>query len=203
MYLYHGTGEDITGWVRQGYLQNILDNLIADGKAKDMIVVMDFGMALTKEQEKLTDGHDKIVLFTNNLGKILVDELIPLIDRKYKTNKLKAIAGLSRGSYQALKIASDYPQLFSSVGSFSSVIYGGTETNPFKELHLENLDKKTNVFLGIGDVESEYFQNYHHLIQNKLDALQIKNEVFISKGTYHEWLTWRRCLYHFASEIFK
>ncbi len=203
LYLYHGTGEDITGWDRQGFIQNILDNMIAEGKAKEMLVVMDFGVALIKEEENLPEGHDKIVLFTQNLEDVLVNELIPYIDRNYKTNNERAVAGLSRGSYQAMRIGANHPKLFSAIGSFSPVIYGGTEEDVFKELNLNNLHKKQYFFVGIGDLESDYFQGYHNQIIEKLKTNHHPIDIFTSKGTYHEWLTWRRCFYQFASNLFQ
>ncbi len=206
LYLYHGTGEDITGWEKQGYISNILDNLFSDKKAEEMIVVMDYGVALNPEQEKLPDDYPRTVLSTKNLEKIVVDELIPYIDKKYKTNKKQAIAGLSRGSYQAMFIGADYPELFSAIGSFSPVIYEGTESQPFKELPVDNLLKsklKPFFFMGIGEKEDQRFINYNNLLSNYLNQNKYPFVQYKSAGTYHEWLTWRRCLYEFAQKIFK
>ena len=206
LYLYHGTGEDITGWGKQGYIRNILDNLFAEGKAQEMIVVMDYGVALNPEQEKLPDDYPRTVLSTKNLDKIVVRELIPYINKTYKTNRKQAIAGLSRGSYQAMYIGSAHPELFTAIGSFSPVIYEGTEAQPFKELPIENLinsKSKPFFFIGIGEKEDQRFIDYnqvltYYLNQNKYPFVQYK-----SAGTYHEWLTWRRCLYEFAPKLFK
>jgi enterochelin esterase family protein len=205
LYLYHGTGEDITGWEKQGYIGNILDNLFAEGKAKERIVVMDYGVALTPEQEKLPDDYLRTVLSAKNLDKIIVKELIPYIDKKYKTNKKQAIAGLSRGSYQAMLIGANHPELFSAIGSFSPVIYEGTETQPFKELPIENLLKsksKPFFFMGIGEKEDHRFINYNNLLSDYLNQNKYQFVQYESAGTYHEWLTWRRCLYEFAQKIF-
>ncbi|UQB68801.1 alpha/beta hydrolase-fold protein [Epilithonimonas zeae] len=206
LYLYHGTGEDITGWEKQGYIKNILDNLFAERKAKEMIVVMDYGVALTPEQEKLPDDYPRTVLSAKNLDKIVVQELIPYIDKKYKTTQKQAIAGLSRGSYQAMLIGANHPDLFSAIGSFSPVIYEGTESQPFKELPIDNLLKsksKPFFFMGIGEKEDQRFINYNNLLSNYLHQNKYPFEQYQSAGTYHEWLTWRRCLYEFAQKIFK
>lgn len=141
LYLYHGTGEDITGWEKQGYITNILDHLFAEKKAKEMIVVMDYGVALNPEQGKMPDDYPRTVLSSRNLDKIVVGELIPYIEKKYKTNTQRAIAGLSRGSYQAMLIGSSHPEMFSAIGVFSPVIYEGTESEPFKELPIGNVLK--------------------------------------------------------------
>lgn len=206
LYLYHGTGEDITGWEKQGYIRNILDNLFAEKKAKEMIVVMDYGVALNPEEEKMPDDYPRTVLSTKNLDKIVVKELIPYIESKYKTNGKKAIAGLSRGSYQAMFIGANHPELFSAIGSFSPVIYEGTESQPFKELPIGNVLKskqKPFFFIGIGEKEDAKFFEFNGTIINYLNQNKYPYSQYKSPQTYHEWLTWRRCLYQFAPKIFR
>ena len=206
LYLYHGTGEDITGWEKQGYIRNILDNLFAEKKATEMIVVMDYGVAMRPDQEKMPDNSPRTALSSKNLDQILVQELIPYIQKKYKTDGKKAVAGLSRGSYQAMLIGANHPELFSAIGSFSPVIYEGTELQPFKELPVENLLKskqKPFFFIGLGDKEDQRFFDYHHILTTYLDQNKYPYKQYRSAGTYHEWLTWRRCLHEFAQEIFK
>lgn len=206
LYLYHGTGEDITGWEKQGYINHILDNLFAEKKAKEMIVVMDYGVALSPEEEKMPDDYMRTVLSSQNIDKILIQELIPYIQKKYKTNSSRAIAGLSRGSYQAMFIGANHPALFSAIGSFSPVIYGGTELQPFKELPIDNLLKskhKPVVFIGIGTKEEKRFHEYNTILANYLGQNRYPNVQYKSAETYHEWLTWRRCLHEFAQKIFK
>lgn len=206
LYLYHGTGEDITGWEKQGYINHILDNLFAEKKAKEMIVVMDYGVALSPEEEKMPDDYTRTVLSSQNIDKILIQELIPYIEKKYKTSSSRAIAGLSRGSYQAMLIGANHPELFSAIGSFSPVIYGGTELQPFKELPIENFLKskdKPFIFIGIGTKEEKRFHEYNTILINYLDQNRYPNVQYKSAETYHEWLTWRRCLYEFSQKIFK
>ncbi|KFC20210.1 alpha/beta hydrolase-fold protein [Chryseobacterium sp. FH1] len=206
LYLYHGTGEDITGWERQGYIRNILDNLLAEKKATEMIVVMDYGVALTPELEKLPDDFPRTVISTKNLDKLVAQELMPYIEKKYKTNGQNAIAGLSRGSYQAMFIGSNHPELFSAIGSFSPVIYDGTELQPFKELPIDKLLKskrKPFIFIGIGEKEDKRFEEYNTILANYLNQKKYPFVQYKSAGTYHEWLTWRRCLYEFVPKLFK
>lgn len=206
LYLYHGTGEDITGWEKQGYISNIVDNLFAEKKAKEMIVVMDYGIALNPEEEKMQDNSPRTVLSAKNLDKIVVQELIPYIENKYKTDGKKAIAGLSRGSYQAMLIGANHPELFSAIGSFSPVIYEGTENQPFKELPIHNLLKskqKPFFFIGIGEKEDAKFFEFNQDLITYLDQNKYPYSQYRSPQTYHEWLTWRRCLYQFAQKIFR
>ncbi|MGC5745501.1 alpha/beta hydrolase-fold protein [Chryseobacterium sp. NFX27] len=206
LYLYHGTGEDITGWEKQGYILNILDNLFAEKKARKMIVVMDYGVALNPEQEKMPDNYPRTVLSSKNLDKIVTRELIPYIEKKYKTSGKKAIAGLSRGSYQAMLIGASHPETFSAIGAFSPVIYEGTEAEPFKELPIGNLlksKKKPYFFIGIGEKEDAMFFKFNQILTDFLNKNNYPYFQYKSPETRHEWLTWRRSLYQFAQQIFK
>jgi len=206
LYLYHGTGEDITGWEKQGYILHILDNLFAENKAKKMIVVMDYGVALNPEQEKMPDNYPRTVLSSKNLDKIVIQELIPYIEKKYKTSDKKAIAGLSRGSYQAMLIGVSHPEVFSAIGAFSPVIYEGTEAEPFKELPIGNLlktKKKPYFFIGIGEKEDVLFFKFNEVLTTFLHQNNYPYFQYKSPETRHEWLTWRRSLYQFSQHIFK
>lgn len=206
LYLYHGTGEDITGWEKQGHILHILDNLFAEKKAQEMIVVMDYGVALNPEQEKMPDNYPRTVISTKNLDKVVTGELIPYIEKKYKTSGKKAIAGLSRGSYQAMFIGVSHPDMFSAIGAFSPVIYEGTEADPFKELPIGNLlksKKKPYFFIGIGEKEDVLFFKFNQLLTNFLNQNKYPYILYKSPETRHEWLTWRRSLYQFAQQIFK
>ncbi|SHF00829.1 alpha/beta hydrolase-fold protein [Chryseobacterium sp. OV279] len=206
LYLYHGTGEDSTGWEKQGYIVNVLDNLFAEKRAKEMIVVMDYGVALNPDQEKMPDDFPRTVLSSKNLDKIVVGELIPYIEKKYKTTTQKAIAGLSRGSYQAMLIGSSHPEMFSAIGVFSPVIYEGTESEPFKELPIGNLlksGKKPYFFIGIGEKEDKRFFQFNKELTTFLNKNKYPYFFYESPETYHEWLTWRRSLYQFTQKIFK
>ncbi|MDQ0782365.1 alpha/beta hydrolase-fold protein [Chryseobacterium sp. W4I1] len=206
LYLYHGTGEDITGWEKQGYILHILDNLFAEKKAAEMIVVMDYGVALNPEQEKMPDNYPRTVISTKNLDKVVTGELIPYIEKKYRTTGKKAIAGLSRGSYQAMFIGVNHPEIFSAIGAFSPVIYEGTEAEPFKELPIGNLlksKKKPYFFIGIGEKEDALFFKFNQILTTYLSQNNYPYFQYKSPETRHEWLTWRRSLYQFTQHIFK
>lgn len=205
LYLYHGTGEDITGWKKQGYIQNILDNLLAEKKTKELIVVMDYGVALTPEQTKMEDNYPRTVISSKNLDSILLQELMPYIEKKYLTNNKRAVAGLSRGSYQAMLIGFRHPELFEAIGSFSPVIYEGTKENPFQELPIKNVltaKNKPKFFVGIGEKEAPLFYIFNTVLLNYYKQNNMPVQTYTSPGTYHEWLTWRRCLYQFLQTTF-
>lgn len=106
LFLQHGAGENETSWTRQGRAQFILDNLIAAGKAKPMIVVMDRGYATPNTPDI---GQQNMQVAFSAFEKVIVDELIPTIDASYRTipdRDHRAMAGLSMGGMQTLFIAS-------------------------------------------------------------------------------------------------
>jgi enterochelin esterase-like enzyme len=122
LYLQHGAGEDETGWSRQGRVNFILDNLFAAGKARPMIVVMEKGYA-TRAGEPAAPperGRGDGGAFED----VVLKDLIPMIDATYRTHadrRHRAIAGLSMGGGQALRIGLRHLDTFSAVASFSGV----------------------------------------------------------------------------------
>ena len=117
-YLHHGGGENETGWVWQGKVNLILDNLIAEGKCEEMIVVMN-----SFEAFKPTD--DEHVFENVSYSDVLVQECIPYIDGKYRTiadADHRAIAGLSMGVVYSYTTAFRYPDVFRWIGCFSGHI---------------------------------------------------------------------------------
>ena len=140
LYLQHGGGEDETGWMRQGHADIILDNLIAEKKANPMLIVCDYGQAGDFEQ-------------------ILLNETIPTIDANYRTlpdAKHRAMAGLSFGGGQSWSIGLKHPETFSSIGVFSSGMFGGVGRGayaPFSvESQLPELLAKPDAFNAVHDV---------------------------------------------------
>jgi enterochelin esterase-like enzyme len=126
LYLQHGAGEDETGWTRQGCANFILDNLLAQGKAKPMIVVMDRGYAYKPGEGPAPGGGGGRgapgVLSPSNFESVVVDDLIPTIDRTFRTltdRDRRAMAGLSMGSTQTMQITLRNLEKFSWIGAFS------------------------------------------------------------------------------------
>ena len=117
LYLQHGSFEDETGWPSQGKANLILDNLIASKKATPMIIVMDNGYAY-KPQENAAGNARPIMVFEE----VMIKEIIPMIDTKFRTipdRKNRAIAGLSMGANQTMRIIMNNLDKFSSYGGFS------------------------------------------------------------------------------------
>jgi len=206
LYLQHGGGEDETGWTRQGHVNFILDNLIAAGKARPMIVVMEQGYATragTTPAKTGKGGKD-----TSAFAEVVLTDLIPLIDATYRTvadREHRAIAGLSMGAGQALQIGLTHLDTFSAIGAFSGgggkadvkTAYGGVFSNAAE------FNKKCPVFyLHAGTAETAQHQgasNFHKALQ-KAGVNSVFEEV---QGTAHDWQTWRWALYGFAPRLFQ
>ncbi len=208
LYLQHGGGEDETGWIFQGKADIIMDNLIAEGKAEPMIVVMNSGYAQHPGSSDSFDAFEQMI----------TEEVIPFVDARYRTvadREHRATAGLSWGAKQAYDLALGYPQYFSAVGGFSGIIvvgefdvrnpgimdknkrkaaYNGIFSNP-KQFNKDY----SMLFISTGSVEGTLLKDMSATLRKS----GIKNTYFESEGTAHEWLTWRRSLYNYAQLIFK
>ncbi len=210
LYLQHGSFEDENGWPGQGHANLILDNLIADGKAVPMIIVMDNGYAY-KPQEIAADNktHPESIF-----EQVMMNEIIPMIDGKFRTipnREHRSIAGLSMGANQTMRIIMNNLEKFSSLGAFSGTSnYPGTDvinTATFLDGKFSDgaaINKQFKVlFIGLGTKEPNPFPGSVGAFRNMLDKQGIKYVFYQSPGTSHEWLTWRRDLEQFAPLLFK
>ena len=131
LYLQHGGGEDETGWTRQGHANFILDNLIAAGKSKPMIIVMAYGYArrVGHVEPDLTGkpfGSPEMMKAMQDMASAFEDDLtqvlIPYIDSNFRTiadRDHRAMAGLSMGGMQTFQVTFDHLDMFSYIGGFS------------------------------------------------------------------------------------
>ena len=189
LYLQHGWGENETSWPIQGHTGEIMDNLIADGKIKPVIVVMAYG--LTNDFKFGTIGK-----FTaEEFEKVLVDELVPFIDKNFLTKADKwnrAMAGLSMGGMETKLITLRRPEAFGYWGLLSGGMYMPEEIKDPKCVKY--------IFEGCGSKENPDGINKS---VEALKAAGFNAEGLVSEGTAHEFLTWRRCLYQMAQSLFK
>ena len=135
LYLQHGGGEDETGWSNQGMANLIMDNLIAEGKAKPFIIVMDNGSWRMPEGARPPRGERPAGPWppegwADGFIKTMLEDIIPMIDANFRTladQAHRAMAGLSMGGMQTRAITLANPDVFSHVGIFSggSYQYGG------------------------------------------------------------------------------
>ena len=222
LYLQHGGGEDERGWPNQGRVGFILDNLIAERKAKPMLVVMEQGYARRPGEETPAPRppagganrpaqRDFSRMFSA-FEDVMVKDLIPMIDATYRTlpdRENRAMAGLSMGGMQTFQITLKHLDLFAYLGGFSGAGggFGGAAFDP-KTAHngvmanADEFNKKVRLlWLGIGTAEGRMYdgiKNYHQA----LEKAGIKHVYYESPGTAHEWQTWRRCLHEFAPLLF-
>jgi len=213
LYLLHGAGENERGWTNQGHMNFILDNLIADRKAVPMIVVMDNGYATAKDAPPAKQGFSpgNMTKMAETLEQVYIKEIIPEIDSHYRTianRENRAIAGLSMGGLQTILIGMNHIELFSHFGFFSGAIFGNILDNPKSAFNgvfadAAAFNKKVKVFwFGAGSGE-EMFVKMMDDSRKKFTDLGIKSTSYISQGTYHEWLSWRRDLNEFAPLLFR
>lgn len=211
LYLQHGSFEDETGWSSQGKANLILDNLIASKKAVPMIIVMDNGYAYKDQNNAPSDKNKpKESIFEE----VLIKEVIPMIDAKFRTipkRENRAIAGLSMGANQTMRIMMNHLDTFSYYGGFSGTANypnsDAIDVSSFLDGKYKDgnaLNKQIKLFwLGLGTKEPAPFPKSVGAFRNMLEQQGIKYEYYESLETAHEWLTWRRCLNEFAGKLFK
>lgn len=193
LYIQHGVGENETGWIWQGKANLIADNLIAEGRCRELLIVMNTGYAFVP-------GEDPI-FFPGDFETELLQGCIPFIENKYRVapgRKNRGIAGLSLGSVQAFAIGMGHTDLFSRIGVFSGGFpvsrpeydYSGLVRDP------ERLNAAVDLlYFSNGDKEP--------MCQAALDAV----EELCGRGArvlagasfpgYHVWDVWRCSLRDF------
>nr|AIF26586.1 putative carbohydrate-active enzyme [uncultured bacterium fosmid pJB65E1] len=188
LYLQHGWGENETSWPVQGKAGLIMDNMINSGRIEPFIVVMTYGMT-----NDIVFGH--IGEFTaKEFEAVLVDELVPYIDAHYRTKadrEHRAMAGLSMGGMETHAITLRRPEVFGYWGLLSGGMYTPEE--------VKGMDVK-GIFMGCGGKE---FPDGILKSAEALKAAGYNAKGYVSPGTAHEFLTWRRCLYEMAPMLFK
>ena len=207
LYLQHGMCEDETGWARQGKVNHIMDNLIAEGKCKPMIVVMDSGdCGIPFRPKKGEDPGKAREAFGATFPKILIQDIIPFIDREFRTipdRENRAMAGLSWGGHQTLETTLPNLDKFAWIGTFSGALFlRGNELPTIHDGVFANpaaFNRRVHAFfIGVGSEEGEGLKR----LSESFTAYGIRNQYYVSPGTAHEWLTWRRCLKEFVPSLF-
>ena len=190
LYLFHGGGGDETQWTTIGRADMILDNLIADGKAAPMVVVMPYGHVPAR------DGGNP----TEDFAKDLLRDVKPMVEKLYrvKTDRAdRAIAGLSMGSGHSLHVGLTNLDLFSYVAAFS----GGGRNLRIENMDATELNKKLEVlYLGCGKTDFVFES------ANELDSLLTKkgiDHVYTVTEGGHTWPNWRFYLNEYAAMLFK
>jgi enterochelin esterase family protein len=202
LYLQHGAGELEMEWTHSGKANFILDNLIAEGKAKPMIIVMNNGFAVRPDQVGQTlTGNARWAAFEE----MLIKEVIPDIDAAYRTiadREHRAMAGLSMGGMQTFTIGLNNQNTFSQLGIFSGVPTNYEELiKPFL-VQGPQFNKSIKLFWSGAGTDEAAFIDRQRGLQELLTKNNIKAQYYVSNGTGHEFQTWRRCLNVFAPLLF-
>jgi len=206
LYLLHGFSDYADGWTAVGYANVILDNLIAAGKAKPMLVVMPLGYGAPEILQVGVGSLDHDTLRLPNYQKFtqaLLSEVIPQVERAYNVDKKRdsrAIAGLSMGGTESLLTGLNHLDQFSWVGAFSS---GGLPED--FDHTFPGLDSKANqrlhllwVACGTGDSLIKINRQFRDWLKGK----GITHADIETPGV-HEWQVWRRNLVEFSSLLFR
>lgn len=225
LYLQHGAGEDETGWTKQGRANFILDNLIAAGSCKPMILVMAYGYAgrAGKPAPDFTGkpfGSPEMLKAMQDMAAAFEEDvtqaLIPYIDSNFRTlsdRDHRAMAGLSMGGMQTFQITLDHLDRFSYIGGFSGaggmLVLGDRKLDPKTDYNGVFADpaafaKRVHLlWLGVGTTEPERMRAGLQRLHASLLEANIQHVFYESPGTDHEWQTWRRDLKDFAPRLFQ
>ncbi len=213
-YLLHGMGGDEEAWIALGRTSQILDNLIAQGKAKPMIVVMTNGNA----SQEAAPGESSLGMVTPTMQlpqtmegsfETSFPDVVKFIDKNYHTvnNKQnRAIAGLSMGGFHSLHISKQYPDMFNYIGLFSAAIFPNREVkSPVYDdlegkLKIQFSKKPALYWIAIGSQDFLYKANEDY--RKLLDEKGYKY-TYYETGEGHIWKNWRIYLTEFVPLLFK
>lgn len=210
VYIQHGGGEDHRGWMEQGRTAQIMDNLIAKGKAVPMIVVSS-NSNVRSRNGGMGVGYSWQGMQT--FRSELLENVLPFVEKNYrvkKDRKSRAMCGLSMGGGQSFYIGLRDPEIFANVGVFSTGMFGGISGASNFDLETEipgmmtdtaNFNKQFDVFFlscGEQDPRIEYTRNI--VKQMRDGGVEVR---FNSYPGDHEWQVWRKSLHEFAQYLFK
>ena len=206
LYLLHGGGGDEEAWTSLGRANYILDNLIAAGKAKPMIVVMTNGNAYQTSSLKNASGVEMITRetigkYTGMFEQSLVKDVVPFVEKTYrvKANKdNRAIAGLSMGGGHTVTTTIEFPDVFGYVGVYSS---GIDNPEAYPESKFINLKKSGVNKYWVACGKDDFVKEYSKLLRDMLDKVGLEYEFYESEGG-HTWANWRTYLSMYAPMLF-
>jgi len=206
LYLLHGYSDDASGWSAVGRANVILDNLIATGKAKPMLIVMPLGYGEPKILEPNSGAFRDRSITDRNFDKFreaLLTEVIPRVESEYRVDKnrtSRAIAGLSMGGSESLLTGLNTLDKFAWIGAFSS---GGFTPEFDKEF--PSLDAKSNQqikLLWIACGTEDRLIDINRTFRKWLASKNIVHADIETPGM-HTWMVWRRNLTDFAQLLFR
>lgn len=217
LYLLHGMGGDETAWSQLGRAAEILDNLVAAGKAEPMIVVMPNG----NMARDAAPGHSPLGLeqpdfylphTMDGVYETHFTEIVDFVDSTFRTiadKRHRAVAGLSMGGFHSLYISANYPDMFDYVGLFSAAVDPRQfNSEKLPEVYSGRREKMKGLFddgvrvywIGIG--EDDFLYEANKKFRAELDADSIPY-TYVETDGGHEWTNWRRYLVDFLPLLFR
>jgi enterochelin esterase-like enzyme len=206
LYLLHGFSDDASGWTAVGRAHVILDNLIAQGKAKPMLIVMPLGYGAPEIVSRSGPPLRDPALRQRNFDKFreaLLTEVIPQVEKAYRVSKdrnTRAVAGLSMGGAESLLTGLNTVDRFAWIGAFSS---GGLDEN--FNTQFPTLDAKANSqlrLLWVACGTDDRLIGTNRKLRDWLNSKGIRLNYVETPGA-HTWMVWRRNLTTFASLLFQ
>jgi enterochelin esterase family protein len=201
LYLVHGAGDSYDSWTSVGHANQILDNLIAAGKAKPMIIVMPFGHT--------PDRPGGNMLANTDFGDDLIKDLIPYVDGNFRTladQPDRAMAGLSMGGSHTIRYGLTHPELFDYIGIFSMGLgmQGPADVTAYETANDAALKTAAK------DLDLVYYamgkDDFLYGTVAPTRAMFAKygiHDVYNESGGGHTWINWRRYLTDFAPRLFR
>jgi enterochelin esterase-like enzyme len=206
LYLLHGFSDDASGWTAVGRANVILDNLIAQGKAKPMIVVMPLCYGTMEMIQQSWNAWSHTELRDANFRKFteaLLTEVMPQVENEYRVTKdrnSRAIAGLSMGGSESLLTGLNNLDKFSWIGAFSS---GGIPEDFAKDFPALDTNSNRQIrLLWIACGTEDHLITINRNLRQWLKSKGV-NHTDIETPGMHSWMVWRRNLAEFAALLFR
>jgi enterochelin esterase-like enzyme len=197
LYLQHGGGENETGWLWQGKIANIADNLLARGQMKERLIVMNAGYDFPEQ----SGYHHSLSAFCEELP----DSGVAFIDRTYRTiadRRMRAIAGLSMGGMQTQKIAFHAPEMFAWAGIFSGGLVIKDKEDDYRQVLLnpQAFRKQFRLLFAASGTQERFYESTKKNVE-EVHAHGV-DVVFFEEYGYHDWTFWRKCADQFLRLLF-
>jgi enterochelin esterase family protein len=205
LYLLHGFSDDASGWTAVGYANVILDNLIAQGKVKPMIVVMPLGYGAPEILTTPRSFRDPNLVHKNmeQFRQALLTEVIPQVEKAYKVStdrKSRAIAGLSMGGAESLYTGLNTLDRFAWVGAFSSGGLGEDYDKTFPALDAKANSQLRLLWIACGT--EDHLIDANRKFRAWLKSKGVEHTDIETPGV-HSWMVWRRNLATFTPLLFE
>ncbi|MGA3187986.1 MAG: alpha/beta hydrolase-fold protein [Bryobacteraceae bacterium] len=203
LYLLHGYSDDASGWSAVGHANIILDNLIAEGKAKPMIIVMPLGYGAPEVLNRL-GGRDKFRVNMTRFADTLLTETIPQVEKEYRVDRrreARAIAGLSMGGAESLYTGLNNLDKFAYIASFSAGGLGEDYNVTFPKLEASSVNKQLKL-LWIACGTEDRLIDTNRKFRDMLSAKYVRFTPIETPGM-HTWMVWRRNLAAVAPLLFQ